>query len=176
VRERPPARLVLLCGLPASGKSTLARELARTMPAVRLNKDDWVTRLGHDVWDDAFRIRIEAQLWDLARDLLAQGTSVILEWGHWARAERDAKRLGARALGAEVELHYLELGFEELMTRIERRQARGDWTAKPITRRDMEQWATMLEPPSDEERALFDAPLSAATRLASSTGCLPNDR
>jgi hypothetical protein len=35
-------RLVLLCGLPASGKTTLARELAESYGAVRLNPDEWV--------------------------------------------------------------------------------------------------------------------------------------
>ena len=92
-------RLVLICGLPASGKSTLARQLAPKIPAIRLDKDGWATQLGADVWDEEFRVRLEHQLWVLSQDLLAQGQSVILEWGHWARVERDEKRLGARALG-----------------------------------------------------------------------------
>src|SRR5947209_14574516 len=94
-----PARLVLICGLPASGKSTLARELAPKLRAIRLDKDAWATQLGADVWDEAFRVRLEQQLWALSQDLLAHGVSVILEWGHWARVERDEKRQGARALG-----------------------------------------------------------------------------
>ena len=84
-------RLVLICGLPASGKSTLARQLAPKIPAIRLDKDGWVTQLGVDVWDEEFRVRLEHQLWVLSQDLLAQGQSVILEWGHWARVERDEK-------------------------------------------------------------------------------------
>lgn len=47
---------MLICGLPATGKSTLARQLAEEIPAVRLDKDDWVTQLGGDVWDDDFRV------------------------------------------------------------------------------------------------------------------------
>ena len=66
-----------------------------------------MTQLGEDVWDAEFRVRIERQLWALTQELLAQGQSVILEWGHRARAEQDEKRLGARALGVGVELHYL---------------------------------------------------------------------
>ena len=88
-------RLVLICGLPASGKSTLAREFAPQIPAIRLDKDGWVTQLGADVWNGEFRGRLEGQLWALSKELLAQGQSVILEWGHWARVERDEKRLGA---------------------------------------------------------------------------------
>ncbi len=94
-------RLVLICGLPASGKSTLARQLAPKIPAIRLDKDAWATQLGADVWDDEFRVRLEHQLWVLSQDLLAQGQSVILEWGHWARVERDEKRLGAVPWGWE---------------------------------------------------------------------------
>jgi predicted kinase len=153
-------RLVLICGMPASGKSTLARQLAPKIPAIRLNKDEWVTQLGGDVWDADFRDRLEHQLWLLTQDLLVQGQSVILEWGHWARAERDEKRLGARALGAEVELHYLEAPLEELMARAEHRTATGEWTASPITRAHFEMWAsTIFQPPDDEELKLFDEPL-----------------
>jgi predicted kinase len=151
---------VLICGLPASGKTALARRLAPRIPAIRLNKDEWTSELGHDVWDDEFRGRLERQLWALTQNLLAHGQSVILEWGHWAREERDEKRLGARALGVGVELHYLDAPLEELIERAERRNVSGEWTASPITRAHMEQWATIFEAPSEEEILLFDEPVA----------------
>jgi predicted kinase len=150
--------LVLICGLPASGKSTLARELAERMPAIRLDKDQWTTQLGFDVWDDEFRVLLEAQLWALAQELLAKAQSVILEWGHWARVERDEKRLGARALGVGVELHYLEAPLEELIARAQRRTASGEWRASPMTPAHFEQWATVFQPPDEDELRLFDVP------------------
>jgi len=153
-------RLVLICGLPASGKSTLARQLAPKIPAIRLNKDEWVTQLGADVWDDEFRARIEVQLWALTLELLAQSQSVILDWGHWARVERDEKRLGARALGAGVELHYLDAPLDELIQRAERRKTSGEWTAAPMTRAHFEEWATIFQPPDEEEILLFDKPVA----------------
>jgi predicted kinase len=153
-------RLVLICGLPASGKSTLARQLAPKIPAIRLDKDGWATQLGADLWDEEFRVRLEHQLWVLSQDLLARGQSVILEWGHWARVERDEKRLGARALGVGVELHYLDAPLEELIERAERRNASGEWTASPMTRAHFERWATIFQPPDDEEILLFDKPVA----------------
>ncbi len=151
-------RLVLICGLPASGKSTLARRLALEVPAIRLDKDTWVTQLGRDVWDEAFRVRVEHQLWLLTQQLLARGQSVILEWGHWARVERDEKRLGARALGVGVELHYLHAPLNELIERAERRSASGEWTAAPMTRAHFETWARIFQAPGEEEMRLFDSP------------------
>ena len=150
---------MLICGLPASGKSTLARQLAAKIPAVRLDKDEWVKQLGGDVWDDAFRVRIERQLWALTLDLLAQGQSVILEWGHWARVERDEKRLGARSLGVGVELHFVDAPPDELIERADRRTALGEWTAAPMTRAHFEEWSTIFQPPEEEEFRLFDEPV-----------------
>jgi len=149
---------VLICGLPASGKSTLARRLAPKIPAVRLDKDEWAIQLGADLWDDEFRVRLEHQLWVLTQDLLARGQSVILEWGHWAREERDEKRVGARALGVGVELHYLEAPLDELIERAERRTASGEWTAAPMTRAHFEKWATIFQPPDAGEILMFDQP------------------
>ena len=120
-----------------------------------------MTHLGGDVWDDELRVRLERQLWALTRELLALGQSVILEWGHWARAERDEKRIGARSLGAEVELHYLDAPLEELIERADRRTASGEWTASPMTRDHFNEWATIFQPPDEDELLLFDEPAVA---------------
>lgn len=39
-------RLILVCGLPGAGKTTLARRLADEVPAVRLSGDEWMVALG----------------------------------------------------------------------------------------------------------------------------------
>ena len=138
----------------------LAGQLAPKMRAVRLDKDAWATALGSDPWDEDLRGRLERQLWLLTQDLLVLGQSVILEWGHWARAERDEKRRRARALGVGVELHYLHAPLDELIERAEQRSASGEWTAAPMTRAHFEQWSTVFQPPDDAEMRLFDDPIA----------------
>ena len=149
-------RLVLLCGLPASGKTTLAQQLADAYDAVRLNPDEWELALGVDPFDADFQARLEAAFWELTQRLLVLGTSVILEWGFWARSERDEKREAARALGVAVELRFLDVPFEELVRRVEARHGAG---GLGITASHMERYRASFEPPTDEELRLYDPPL-----------------
>ncbi|HEY4227902.1 MAG TPA: ATP-binding protein [Candidatus Limnocylindrales bacterium] len=151
-------RLVLVCGLPASGKTTLAKELAASYGAVRLDPDAWELALGIDPFDAAFQARLEGQFWELAEGLIALGVSVILEWGFWARSERDEKRELGRALGAAVELRFLDVPYAELVRRVADRRANGGLA---ITERHMERYRDSFEPPTEDELALYDAPLTA---------------
>jgi predicted kinase len=101
------ARLIIVCGLPGSGKTTLAKRLEESLPAVRLAPDEWMDALSIGLYDEESRARIEALQWKFGQELLKLGLAVIIEWGTWGRSERDTLREGARMLGAAVELHYL---------------------------------------------------------------------
>jgi predicted kinase len=149
-------RLILICGLPGSGKTTLAKKLAAEAQAVRLSPDEWKHGLGIDYYDEPARVRLENRLWLLAQELLALGQNVVMEHGFWSRAERDELRIAGRRLGATVELHYLEAPFEELWRRLELRNQGAAPGAVPIERSDLERWAAQFEPPDAIELASFD--------------------
>ncbi len=153
-RKQP--RLVLLCGLPASGKTALAREIADAYGAVRFNLDEWELALGIDPFDAEFQVKLEAQFSRLTERLLALGTSVILEWGFWAREERDEKRDLGRSLGAAVELRFLDVSYDELVRRVVDRHATGGLA---ITESHMEEYRGIFQPPTEDELALYDQPL-----------------
>jgi predicted kinase len=153
-RKQP--RLVLLCGLPASGKTTLALEIADAYGAVRLNPDEWELALGIDPFDEEFQLRLEAAFTGLTERLLTLGTSVVLEWGFWARSERDEKRDFGRSLGAAVELRFLDVPFDELVRRVADRHADGGIA---ITESHMERYRRSFQPPTEDELALYDRPL-----------------
>jgi len=147
-------RLILVCGLPGSGKTTHAKLLENRLGAIRLSPDEWMNALSLDLYDEARREKIEALQWTFARKLLSQGHTVIIEWGTWARSERDALRIEARALGAAVELHYLSAPIDVLHDRIRRR----GMEHPPIEPDNLLRWAQIFEVPTPEEIELFDLP------------------
>jgi predicted kinase len=152
------ARLILTCGLPGAGKTALARQLAADRSAVRLTKDEWLWALGSTPWDMQTQEKVEHELWRLAQELLRLGLSVVLDFGLWARAERDDMRSVARGIGVGVELHYLVVPAEDLWRRIQARNSEPPWDSHPIHRADLDEWLRVFQEPDAAELALFDLP------------------
>jgi predicted kinase len=152
------ARLILTCGLPGAGKTTLARQLAADRSAVCLTKDEWLWALGFTPWATTTQEKVNHQLWLLAQEILRLGLSVVLDFGFSLRVERDQVRSVARGLGVGVELHFLDAPVDELWRRIEARNSEPPWDSEPISRAHLDEWAGLFQAPDDAELALFDPP------------------
>lgn len=156
----PRGRLIIICGLPGSGKTTLATELAERHHGVRYSPDDWMDALGINLWDEQKRAGIETLQWQAAQSLLALGGTAVIEWGTWARSERDALREGARALGAAVELIHMDAPIDVLLGRVTQRGRE----SPPIGRAMLEDAAAAFEVSTPDELALYDPPAKAMPR------------
>lgn len=149
------ATLHLMVGLPCSGKTTLAQRLEHELPALRLTVDEWHIRLfGQDAEEpehDARHGLIEAMLWNIAGRALELGTNVILDYGFWAREEREDYRLRAKQLGAGSEVHYLNVPEDELLRRLEKRNSRPSQESFLISEEAMKPWIAFFQKPTLDE-------------------------
>ena len=149
------ATLHLMVGLPCSGKTTLAQKLEREQSALRLTPDEWHVRLfGQDAEEpehDARHGLIEAMLWTIARRALELGTNVILDFGFWAREEREDYRSRAKQLGASSEVHFLDVSADELMHRLALRNAQPSQTSFSIPKAKMKPWIAFFQRPTPDE-------------------------
>jgi predicted kinase len=147
--------LHLIVGLPCAGKTTLARQLEQQHHALRLTPDEWhIALFGNDLADpahDARHTTVEALMWGVAARALALGTNVILDFGFWARAERDDFRARAARLGAACVVHALVLPKAELLARLEARNAALPPGTFYISPTYMHQWYAIFQPPSADE-------------------------
>ena len=149
------ATLHLMVGLPCSGKTTLARTLEYQHSALRLTLDEWHLRLfGQDAEDPEHNSRhriIETLQWDVARRALALGTNVILDFGFWAREEREDYRSRAKQLGASSEVHFLDVPDDELLRRLAQRNTQSSVLAFNIPEEMMKPWIAFFQKPMPDE-------------------------
>src|SRR5438093_10350672 len=129
----------MTCGVPGSGKTTLAKRLEAEQRAVRLTGDEWLHELYPNEsgvalnaqlpvverlrWVNAHRPLVERLQWALALRTLALGVNVVLDWGLWTREERDHYRTQAQERSVRVVLCVLDPSREELVRRLKERNA-----------------------------------------------------
>ncbi len=145
------ATVFLLVGLPAAGKTTTARRLAEQHAALRMTPDEWMIPLFGESEANGRRDVIEARLISLATQAVRVGTDVVLDFGCWARDERDALRSVFEQLGASYEVVYLPIEPAEQQRRIEGRWSESASETFPISSAELQTWRRIFEAPDDDE-------------------------
>ena len=149
VEGRP--RLYVMVGLPAAGKTTLARRIEIEHRALRFTPDEWMIPLFGESMANGKRNVLEGRFIATALSALRLGFNIVLDFGVWAKDERTALRWLASTVGAECELVYVAIGEAEQRNRVDQRFATAPESTFPITQSDLDEWRTIFQPPGEEE-------------------------
>lgn len=118
-------KLYALCGLVGSGKTTFAKQLAKSTGAFRFTMDEWMIPLFGEHMPRAEFNKRQIQLTELfkqsAEQLLESGVPVIFDFGFWEKQQRTAIGNWADDIGAEFELVYLECSPQTCRDRVMQR-------------------------------------------------------
>ncbi|MGH7770358.1 MAG: AAA family ATPase, partial [Candidatus Binatia bacterium] len=129
--------VVMICGLTGSGKSSLARALARRLGAAVISSDVLRKRLagaperrepahfGEGIYGTAMTGRVYRKMIEKAERHLAAGEGVILDGTFQKAAQRAAVLETAAKYGAPVAIVYCHSREELIRERLQRRAAEG---------------------------------------------------
>ncbi|MCX7772405.1 MAG: ATP-binding protein [Clostridia bacterium] len=118
------AKIVLLCGKICSGKSTYANQIKQKYNAVVLSCDKLMLELFEEQLGDKHRMileKVKSYLYQLAEQIVAANTNVILDFGFWTHSERQSLKQYFAGKGIETELHYIRVSQEAWCGNIEKR-------------------------------------------------------
>lgn len=110
-------KLLMLKGLPASGKSTYAKELAASGKYVRVNKDDLRLLLHGGKWSKNNEKQVVRVRDAIIRDALQSGQNVVVDDTNFHESHPKALKELARTFKAEFVEKFFECDVEECIKR-----------------------------------------------------------
>lgn len=162
--RRPALALLLMHGLPGSGKTTASQVLLEALGAVRLRSDVERKRLhglaasarsasapGAGIYSPVESLRAYARLSTLAYEVLAAGYPVVVDAASLSRGERERFRHVAHVAGAAFEIVDCVAPEATLRSRLARRASE----ARDASEADvavLERLCATREPLGDDER------------------------
>jgi predicted kinase len=145
--RRTTSTLFVMVGLPASGKTTRAKEIEEERRALRLTPDEWMIPLFNDNDANGKRNVLEGRFIWLALRALRHDIDVVLDFGVWAKVERTALRALAVEARASCELVYLEIDEDEQRRRRDVRASEEPELTFYITDEDFADYRRRFVPP-----------------------------
>lgn len=151
------AKLIFFCGKMASGKSTLAKELADREKAILLVQDDLLEALfPGEITDIPGFVKYSSRLKNAVAPhvcaLLAKGISVVLDFPGSTETQREWFRELIDRAGVEHELHCIDAS-DDVCKRQLRYRSRGLSPGTPWTSdADFDAINAYFQPPSENER------------------------
>jgi predicted kinase len=151
------ATLHFVSGKAGAGKTTFARQLARTTPAVLICEDEWMSRLADPIENLQQYLtaaaRIRSVVAPLCVDLLTLGTSVIFDFAGNTVHDRRWVRSIFETASADHRLHYVMADDDTCKARVRQRNQ-----TKPegvffgvVTDQQIDEVNKFFAPPAAEE-------------------------
>lgn len=155
-----PPLLVAMCGIPFSGKTTVARELSDRCGLALVSVDGIVGELGVEIGPDGIEHRGWARAmavgFDRTRNLLAEGTSVVYDHANHSRRNRERCRRIATQNGAAFRLVWVDTPVAEARRRLLANRA-NPWRAD-VPDASFREIVAQFEPPLDEPEVIRVSP------------------
>lgn len=151
------AKVYLICGKICCGKSVYAERLRIENKAVVLSVDEIMLSLfGQYAGEkhDEYTERIQNYLFEKSLEIVAVGTSVILDWGFWTKEKRTWAREFYKSKNVECELHYIDISKETWKARINKRNQSviaGEASAYIVDSNLAAKFESRFEQPAKEE-------------------------
>lgn len=119
-------KILFLKGLPASGKSTFAKELVAKEPLkwIRVNKDDLRIMLHNGVWNKKNEEVVMRVHFEIAADAMREGMNLIVDDTNFHEAHEARFRALAEKYGAEFEVKFFDITVDEAIERDAKRGAK----------------------------------------------------
>lgn len=150
----------LLCGLPTSGKTQLAKRLEVGKDAVRFTLDArMLAKTDLSIFEAEYGRLVQQEkelIWEEAQTALADGQDVILDWSLWSRAARAAWTTRVTTAGYHFRLYFLDVPLGALLERLEQRNAARLDGVHAIPPAELERFSHIFEAPTVTENIPFE--------------------
>jgi predicted kinase len=150
VKQARPT-LYVMVGLPASGKSTRAKQIEDEHQALRLTPDEWMIPLFGHHDGGGKRDVLEGRFVWLALQTLRKGMNVVLDFGVWGKDERTGLRALAADVGASCKLIYIEIDEDQQRRRRDGRTSSDGETTFYIDDEKLAEYRLLFQVPDEAE-------------------------
>ena len=147
-------KVIAICGKVGSGKTYHAGKIMEKHKAVLLSDDEVLKELfpeKHPNDDPSLMMKIQNYLLKKAREIVINGTDVILDWGFWKKKEREDIDSFFSEDGIDVEWHYIDVSDEKWMEHISKRNQGNEGFAYFLPKEVLQRTEKIFEIPDKED-------------------------